>query len=573
MDYTTTEALAQELAGLFWAAIERINPAQRDLRLSQATYEQWRAEISVLPDGRPRKNFDGTCSWRSAPSTSTCRAGRSPSRNGGPAGRCPARSATASSRAPARRRRVSERMADRTRQRQPLLPAARRVRRPATTATCKPAGRDAGQAAPGQEFTHHGRTYRRTNSRHDQRPGASRRHQARPGHRPGRRPHLQRRPGRGPGVLGVGDRGNPAALRRPHRGTARADPSQHPAVPAPQRRGRRPAGDRPVQDRPRTRHPHVRRAVRRHRRDHPPPPAHGSRRSRSCRATTSTSGSGASPMPFLFQRKLGTSRAVLSTHTVQRMLQRPCLALAQTRPEFAGLTFTPHDFRRLFATELVNNGLPIHIGAALLGHLICRQPAATSPSSTKTSSATTRHSSTGGARCARPTNTGRPPTPSGPSSRSTSTSARSNWAAAAAPTAPPASTSIRLHPLPRPAGRPQDAGPAGRDRSRPAQPAGNAPHAEGWRGEIEGLDLTLSFLREQASTHPAVHPPGPAGPARQPPAAAMNTASSSAGGENHCRDSASGRPSPRRVTALGCQGLAELPADSALPVDAWFLSG
>jgi len=29
----------------------------------------------------------------------------------------------------------------------------------------------------------------------------------------------------------------------------------------------------------------------------------------------------------------------------------------------------PHDFRRLLATELVNNGLPIHIGAALLGHI------------------------------------------------------------------------------------------------------------------------------------------------------------------------------------------------------------
>ncbi|WP_235990360.1 tyrosine-type recombinase/integrase [Streptomyces ureilyticus] len=33
------------------------------------------------------------------------------------------------------------------------------------------------------------------------------------------------------------------------------------------------------------------------------------------------------------------------------------------------MKFTPHDFRRIFATELVNSGLPIHIGAALLGHL------------------------------------------------------------------------------------------------------------------------------------------------------------------------------------------------------------
>ena len=35
----------------------------------------------------------------------------------------------------------------------------------------------------------------------------------------------------------------------------------------------------------------------------------------------------------------------------------------------ASIRFTPHDFRRLFATDLANHGLPIHIGAALLGHL------------------------------------------------------------------------------------------------------------------------------------------------------------------------------------------------------------
>ena len=51
------------------------------------------------------------------------------------------------------------------------------------------------------------------------------------------------------------------------------------------------------------------------------------------------------------------------------MLQRACADLAATHRAFAGVTFTPHDFRRLFATELVNNGLPIHIGAKLLGHL------------------------------------------------------------------------------------------------------------------------------------------------------------------------------------------------------------
>ncbi len=40
-----------------------------------------------------------------------------------------------------------------------------------------------------------------------------------------------------------------------------------------------------------------------------------------------------------------------------------------THPEFVGTTFSAHDFRRIFATDLVNSGLPIHICAALLGHL------------------------------------------------------------------------------------------------------------------------------------------------------------------------------------------------------------
>lgn len=74
-------------------------------------------------------------------------------------------------------------------------------------------------------------------------------------------------------------------------------------------------------------------------------------------------------MPFLFQRQLGTVRRVISPATILVMLQWRCAELAEQHPEFRTAGFTPHDFRRLLATELVNNGLPIHIGAALLGHL------------------------------------------------------------------------------------------------------------------------------------------------------------------------------------------------------------
>ncbi|MDX1886877.1 site-specific integrase [Mycolicibacterium sp. 120270] len=75
------------------------------------------------------------------------------------------------------------------------------------------------------------------------------------------------------------------------------------------------------------------------------------------------------PQPFLFQRHIGQHIEVMTTGGIAEKLRHLCQAIAQTDPRFEGVHFRPHDFRRLFATELVNNGLPIHIGAALLGHL------------------------------------------------------------------------------------------------------------------------------------------------------------------------------------------------------------
>lgn len=75
------------------------------------------------------------------------------------------------------------------------------------------------------------------------------------------------------------------------------------------------------------------------------------------------------PQPFLFQRRIGQRREVMTTGAIGMGLRKVCTDLAVTDPRFSGLHFRPHDFRRLFATDLVNNGLPIHIGAALLGHL------------------------------------------------------------------------------------------------------------------------------------------------------------------------------------------------------------
>jgi integrase len=75
------------------------------------------------------------------------------------------------------------------------------------------------------------------------------------------------------------------------------------------------------------------------------------------------------PRPFLFQRTIGQRTEVITPSALRDELAKLSDLLALEHPELAGVRFTPHDFRRLFATDLVNHGLPIHIGAALLGHL------------------------------------------------------------------------------------------------------------------------------------------------------------------------------------------------------------
>ncbi|MFF8994456.1 tyrosine-type recombinase/integrase [Streptomyces sp. NPDC014983] len=74
-------------------------------------------------------------------------------------------------------------------------------------------------------------------------------------------------------------------------------------------------------------------------------------------------------LPHLFQRRpRGHRNEVISPGTVQDLLDA---ALARTGLRDAAgepLKFTAHDFRRMFATEAVTGGLPVHIAARLLGH-------------------------------------------------------------------------------------------------------------------------------------------------------------------------------------------------------------
>lgn len=72
--------------------------------------------------------------------------------------------------------------------------------------------------------------------------------------------------------------------------------------------------------------------------------------------------------PYLFQRRTGHRRRVIGVASVQNLLNRTLDRAGLCDATGEPLHFTPHDFRRIFATEAVTGGLPVHITAHLLGH-------------------------------------------------------------------------------------------------------------------------------------------------------------------------------------------------------------
>lgn len=74
------------------------------------------------------------------------------------------------------------------------------------------------------------------------------------------------------------------------------------------------------------------------------------------------------PMPLLFQRHYGGERRPLTPPAIRRLLDH---ALAKTGLVDASrepLRFLPHDFRRIFITDAVLNGMPPHIAQLVVGH-------------------------------------------------------------------------------------------------------------------------------------------------------------------------------------------------------------
>lgn len=75
------------------------------------------------------------------------------------------------------------------------------------------------------------------------------------------------------------------------------------------------------------------------------------------------------PAPVLFQRRFGTENRAISHGTIRKMIQAALADTGLTDPADGGpLNYTPHDFRRLFITDAILNGLPPHIAQVIAGH-------------------------------------------------------------------------------------------------------------------------------------------------------------------------------------------------------------
>jgi integrase len=75
------------------------------------------------------------------------------------------------------------------------------------------------------------------------------------------------------------------------------------------------------------------------------------------------------PAPLLFQRRVGSEHRAIGASAVRTILTEALAHTGLTDPAAGGpLHFTPHDFRRLFITDAVLNGLPPHIAQVIAGH-------------------------------------------------------------------------------------------------------------------------------------------------------------------------------------------------------------
>lgn len=74
------------------------------------------------------------------------------------------------------------------------------------------------------------------------------------------------------------------------------------------------------------------------------------------------------PMPLLFQRGIGNERRAVTPSFIRKTLITTIAAAGLTDIDGNPLAFQPHDFRRIFVTDAIMNGLPPHIAQVICGH-------------------------------------------------------------------------------------------------------------------------------------------------------------------------------------------------------------
>lgn len=74
------------------------------------------------------------------------------------------------------------------------------------------------------------------------------------------------------------------------------------------------------------------------------------------------------PMPVLFQHRVGADSRPLSSASIRNWITGALEGTGITDASGQPLAFKPHDFRRIFATDAIMNGMPPHICQLLMGH-------------------------------------------------------------------------------------------------------------------------------------------------------------------------------------------------------------
>lgn len=74
------------------------------------------------------------------------------------------------------------------------------------------------------------------------------------------------------------------------------------------------------------------------------------------------------PMPLLFQYRYVTEYRKVTAHTIREIINGVLAGAGLTGPGGEPLRLQPHDFRRMFVTDIVSNGLPPHIAQVVCGH-------------------------------------------------------------------------------------------------------------------------------------------------------------------------------------------------------------